>query len=95
MPIDIQSESLISMAQVGARIPGRPSACTIWRWATRGIRGRVLETIILGGRRYTSVQALQRFGVQGRQVDGPGIRTPAVRQKAIQRAEHELRALGI
>jgi hypothetical protein len=31
------------------------------RWRTQGIRGVVLETVKIGGTRYTSVEALQRF----------------------------------
>lgn len=34
---------------------------TIYRWATKGARGRVLESVIIGGIRYTTVEALQRF----------------------------------
>src|SRR5262245_46280267 len=34
---------------------------TLMRWATKGSRGVVLETICSGGSRCTSVEALQRF----------------------------------
>lgn len=34
---------------------------TIWRWATRGIKGVRLATIALGRRRYTTVNALEQF----------------------------------
>jgi len=34
---------------------------TVYRWATKGARGRVLESKLVGGIRYTSQEALQRF----------------------------------
>ena len=34
---------------------------TVYRWATKGARGRVLETRLVGGIRYTTREALQRF----------------------------------
>ncbi|MEZ6117776.1 MAG: DUF1580 domain-containing protein [Pirellulaceae bacterium] len=34
---------------------------TVYRWATKGARGRILETVLCGGLRYTSIQAVQRF----------------------------------
>lgn len=34
---------------------------TVYRWATRGARGRVLETQLVGGVRYTTLGALNRF----------------------------------
>ena len=34
---------------------------TLCRWAKRGVRGVVLETLRIGGTRYTSLEALQRF----------------------------------
>ncbi len=65
--INIQSETLISRAEA-RRLPwmrgraGRPiSYETFHRWAKRGLRGIVLETIRLGGTVYTSREATQRF----------------------------------
>jgi hypothetical protein len=65
MAIDALQEELLTLAQAArhARPKGqRPAApCTIWRWAKRGISGVRLETIYMGGTRYTSVEALKRF----------------------------------
>jgi hypothetical protein len=65
MAIDALQEELLTLAQAArhARPKGqRPAApCTIWRWAKRGISSVRLETIYMGGTRYTSVEALQRF----------------------------------
>ena len=66
MPIDIASEPPIPLTQATIYLPrrrrGRKAATsTLHRWATRGLRGVVLETIRIGGTRCTSLQALQRF----------------------------------
>ena len=66
MPIDIASERPIPLTQATIHLPrrrrGRKAAVsTLHRWATRGLRGVVLETIRIGGTKCTSLQALQRF----------------------------------
>lgn len=43
------------------RFGRRPNVATLWRWATRGIRGIRLGTIALGRYRYTTERALERF----------------------------------
>lgn len=55
------NEDLISLSQAARELPGRPHLSTIWRWTTRGVRGVVLETLVVAGRRFTSHEALQRF----------------------------------
>jgi hypothetical protein len=52
---------LIPLAQLSAELPHRPHASTLARWATRGIRGIRLETWMLGGRRCTTRDAVDRF----------------------------------
>lgn len=64
--IDVARESVLSFGEtaryVGKLKGGRPIALqTLWRWATRGCSGVVLETIFVGGVRCTSKEALQRF----------------------------------
>jgi hypothetical protein len=65
MTIETSSEERLTLAQAGRhrRPPdARPLApSTIFRWYTKGISGVRLETICIGGTRYTSVEALQRF----------------------------------
>lgn len=34
---------------------------TVWRWAQRGVKGVRLETFCVGGRRYTTREAWDRF----------------------------------
>lgn len=59
--IDLQSEELLSVFEVTRRLPNRPHIATVHRWITRGLRGVKLEATRIGGRVFTSVEALQRF----------------------------------
>ncbi len=43
------------------RFGRRPNVASVWRWATRGIKGVRLATIALGRFRYTTESALERF----------------------------------
>lgn len=62
---DIMAEGPISMATAARAVPvvdGRQvSPTTVWRWATRGVRGVRLECIRVGRRMCTSRAALFRF----------------------------------
>lgn len=62
----IQSEETIPLARVPDQLPNTASGnrihpSTVHRWIKRGVRGIQLETIRIGGRRYTSVEAIHRF----------------------------------
>ena len=68
--IDIDHEQLISLAgasryvtkRFGDRRGGRPlNVSTIHRWVGRGLKGIHLESIQVGGTRFTSAEALHRF----------------------------------
>jgi hypothetical protein len=64
--IDPSRETLIAFAELARRIPptrrGRPvSVSTVWRWATRGVRGVRLESLRLPSRSVTSQEAFGRF----------------------------------
>lgn len=93
--IDISSETMLTLHEAAAIVPGRPSICTLWRWRVRGLKGRKLESIAIGGKIYTSVEALQRFAVQYGGNDTPKIRTPKQRERDILRAEKYLRDAGV
>jgi hypothetical protein len=91
MAINIETESLLTLAEASAMLPGRPSMCAIWRWRMKGVRGRRLETVVIGGRPYTSREALARFARQQGGADAvPKVRTPKQRERAIRAAEREL-----
>jgi hypothetical protein len=39
----------------------RPNLSTSWRWSTKGCRGIRLETVIVGGKRLTTVEMVRAF----------------------------------
>ena len=62
--ISIQHEQLVTLTEAARRLPGRstrPSVSTIFRWVSPGLRGIQFETVKVGGRRCTSIEALERF----------------------------------
>lgn len=112
MAIDISVEQPVSLTEATKfknnpvrRAGKRPCVSTFYRWATVGVRGVKLETIVCGGARCTTQQALQRFfdRLTGPDAaDGPEpatAPTPIVtnrqRRAAIAKAEAELARAGI
>lgn len=63
MSIDLATERLLTFDEAGELFPParRPSHATWWRWYARGLSGIRLETLVVGGRRYTSRAAVERF----------------------------------
>lgn len=66
MAIDITCEQVVTLTQATRHVPARrkgkkPAVSTMYRWSMGGVRGIKLETLMVGGTRCTSVQALQRF----------------------------------
>jgi hypothetical protein len=64
--IDTTIETVRPLAQAASELPRRRGGrkthiSTLYRWATAGCRGVVLETIQIGATRCTSLEALQRF----------------------------------
>ena len=59
MSIDFDSERVISLQNAAAFVGVHRS--TVYRWAGGRVNGCRLETLRVGGRRRTSVEALQRF----------------------------------
>ena len=63
--IDVTNETLIPFRDVPAwtkeHLGRRVHPSTIHRWRMRGARGVKLETLLAGGTRYTSAEALSRF----------------------------------
>ncbi len=99
MPIDITRDKLLDFAAASQLLPpgSRPSYSTWGRWILRGVRGVRLESVVLGGRRYTSVQALRAFAeaLTSRDADRfPAACSPQPRQRD-RREEAELRKWGI
>lgn len=66
MPINLLSEELITLNEAARQCPRRrqgkkPHLSTLYRWATRGSRGVVLETLQTPSGLCTSNEALRRF----------------------------------
>lgn len=65
MTIELSTETLITIAEVPLHIPKRHGRkvhySTVYRWMTKGVRGRKLESLFIGGVRYTTIEALARF----------------------------------
>ena len=63
--IDIVNEQMIPLSKIPAwceeHLGNRVHPSTVHRWRLRGARGRKLETVLIGGRRYSSQEALLRF----------------------------------
>ncbi|MBL9165831.1 MAG: DUF1580 domain-containing protein [Planctomycetaceae bacterium] len=61
MMIDVGEERLLPLQAAANALPGCPHISTLHRWRMRGVRGVLLETCLIGGKRYTSREALLRF----------------------------------
>lgn len=91
--IDLETESLVAVSEVPRELPRRVHVSSVWRWIKNGVRGVPLETILVGGRRYTSREALARFfeattAVSAR--DQSQMIKAVGKHRAIRQAEREL-----
>lgn len=97
MPIDAQREHLLTINQAARRLPNQPHPSTVWRWVLTGLSGGAkLESVKIGGKRYTSVEAVDRF-IAGATAAGEPVppRSPCQRERDIARAERELEDQGV
>lgn len=87
--LDLQNETLVSFNEVPQHLPKRGGKkvhySTVYRWATKGARGRLLESAIIGGLRYTTLEALQRF-TQGKSATAHGDRYRSAVEHALSQA---------
>jgi len=102
--IDIHSEQLVHVNEIPAQVPKtttgkKVSLATCWRWIQRGCRGVKLESVLIGGKRYTSLEALQRFVERTTAAaDGTSLlstSTPSAARKRHEQACRELDDAGI
>ncbi|MBA4107637.1 MAG: hypothetical protein C0485_18035 [Pirellula sp.] len=91
---NLLNEHRLTLAEL-ARREG-VSVCTVWRWAQRGARGAKLETFAVGGRRYTTEEAHERFARGCTEaIRAPTqVRSNRQRNAAIAQAERELKSAG-
>lgn len=59
--IDYEKEQLITFADAVASLPVPIATATMRAWCTLGVDGVVLESCRIGGNRYTSKEAVERF----------------------------------
>lgn len=63
--VDLCKEQLLALRDVPDLLPRRRgkkvNISTVYRWVQNGVRGKTLESMLLGGIRYTSIEAIQRF----------------------------------
>jgi hypothetical protein len=102
MSINVESETLIPFSGARSAFPGdrRVSLATLHRWRQRGVRGVLLETCLVGGLRYTSLEAIARFVAGLNSGDAPAIPaapviTASQRRKQSEAARAELEKMGI
>jgi hypothetical protein len=96
--IDLQTETVVSLTAAAKSLPGRPHIATVYRWFQHGVRGVRLETLLVGGKRFTSREALQRFTEQltaAAAGEAPPGRSVKQRETAMRRADAELAKSGI
>ena len=92
------SNDLLTFKRACQELPGRPHVSTIHRWRLSGVRGIRLQTVLVGGRRFVSRDALETFiaattaAADGRSIP---VRSGKQREKAIASAEARLATLGI
>lgn len=83
--VDIAKENPLTLSDAAALL--NRSYKTVLKWTRQGLRGRVLETRVVGGSVYTSREAIQRFstGPEGVTESAPSQRTNAADEKARKR----------
>jgi hypothetical protein len=94
--IDVMTENVRLLLEWCKSAPGRPHHSTALRWALRGVKGVKLETVVIGGRRYTSDQAFARFvqRLNAAQTEQGEVRGVAARAQQA-RVEQELDRAGL
>ena len=99
MSIDVESETLVQFSEARSAFPGnrRVSLATLHRWRQRGVRGVKLETVLIGGLRYTSREAIARFIAAQNVDDTPAapVITQAQRRRQSESARQELERMGV
>ncbi|MBL8817171.1 MAG: DUF1580 domain-containing protein [Planctomyces sp.] len=99
MPIDIERETLISFSDARSSFKDgrRKSLATLHRWRLSGIRGTRLETVLIGGARYTSLEAIDRFLIALNAEDDAAkpVITASQRQRQSEAAQDTLGKMGV
>ena len=91
MSLNLQQEQVLPLGDTPKHVPGRPHLSTIYRWVAR--KNNHLETVNVGGRVFTTVEAIHRF-IEGCN-PAHSVSPPRSRQQQIERAERTLDAAGV
>ena len=97
MSIDYELETIITLGEACKAFPPKGvSTATLARWIQGGIKGVKLETIVIGHRRLTSREAIQRFiAAQNSDEKVAPTVTAEQRRRQAMAAQHELERAGI
>jgi hypothetical protein len=98
MSIDLTKETVFPVTEAPEHIPGGPSQASVWRWVLTGVGGVKLESILIGGKRFTSAESIQRFcdrRTAAADGDTPPNQTQRQREREITAAERESIEAGI
>ncbi len=95
----IVNETLLKLEQARSEFPGRNrlGLSTLHRWRLKGVRGVRLETCLIGGQRFTSQEAIERFIAAQNAADEP-VRlaiTATQRARQAEAAQQALKAAGM
>ena len=101
--IDTTQEQPLPLALLSREVTNRDgdrgiNVSTMFRWIQRGVKGVRLETVMIGGIRMSSREALARFfqaTTRAANGEAPAVSTPKQRERAIAEAAAELQASGI
>jgi hypothetical protein len=96
MRINVETETLIDFASAAREFPGR-AVCiqTLHRWRLRGVRGAKLESCLIGGRRFTSHEAVARFVAAQNADESPPTISKRQRAKQSAAARRELERFNV
>ena len=87
--LKLKAQKLLSLSEAAELLPNRPHVSTLWRWCRRGVKGVRLQTVIVGGRRYTTAPFLSDFVAQltDPRADMPRPESPLRDQQKVRAAE--------
>jgi hypothetical protein len=87
------SEQRISFSKLAHREGAHIS--TVWRWSLRGCKGHKLESFSVGGKKFTTLEAYERWLAKINGVPVAIGETTRQRERAIDRAEQRAAELGV
>lgn len=101
--IDTTLENPVPLSLLAREVVNREgrrgiNVSTLWRWIQRGVKGQRLESLMVGGIRMSTREALSRFFVATTAAangEAIPIHTDRQRERAIQHAKNVLEAAGI